>query len=55
MMRSGKTDWSRLARPAQEPLVLNRRAAESDLVIYRNINFVPMEAVTSPCRRALRL
>ena len=27
----------------KEPLVLNRRAAESDLLIYVNINFVPMD------------
>src|SRR2546428_6606833 len=27
----------------KEPLVLNRRAAESDLLIYCNINFVPMD------------
>ena len=27
----------------KEPLVLNRRAAESDLLIYANINFVPMD------------
>src|SRR3989442_7262496 len=28
----------------KEPLTLNRRAAESDLLIYSNINFVPMNA-----------
>jgi hypothetical protein len=27
----------------KEPLSLNRRAAESDLLIYVNINFVPMD------------
>ncbi|HJT66502.1 MAG TPA: lactate racemase domain-containing protein [Pyrinomonadaceae bacterium] len=27
----------------KEPLVLNRRAAESDLLIYVNLNFVPMD------------
>ncbi|HSL55486.1 MAG TPA: lactate racemase domain-containing protein [Pyrinomonadaceae bacterium] len=27
----------------KEPLVLNRRCAESDLLIYVNINFVPMD------------
>src|SRR5437879_364327 len=27
----------------KEPLALNRRAAESDLLIYANINFVPMD------------
>src|ERR1043165_3785842 len=27
----------------KEPLVLNRRAAESDLLIYCNLNFVPMD------------
>src|SRR6185503_7682914 len=27
----------------KEPLNLNRRAAESDLLIYVNINFVPMD------------
>ena len=27
----------------KEPLVLNRRAAESDLLIYVNINLVPMD------------
>src|SRR2546423_15384646 len=27
----------------KEPLVLNRRAAESDLLIYCNINLVPMD------------
>ena len=27
----------------KEPLRINRRAAESDLLIYVNINFVPMD------------
>src|SRR5438034_10090855 len=29
--------------PHKEPLVLNRRCAESNLLIYCNINFVPMD------------
>jgi len=34
----------------KEPLTLNRRAAESDLLIYANINFVPMDAATNRWR-----
>src|SRR4029079_13519731 len=32
----------------KEPLVLNRRCAESDLLIYVNINFVPMTGGPKP-------